>query len=611
MQLNDIGLNQENAASIFSSNAIFVIPRYQRGYAWGEKNWQQLFDDLTENDLGYFLGSLIYATSKNNGTDLHHLMIDVIDGQQRLTTLSILYAALYHCAKLHVDADDDDQQDIIRDLSKKLVWKNSKVREMRVRPQTQDSNLSDFRSLLSCEIGVLKEDAPAEPWAGIRRIYKCWKYFVKRIDAKIAEDTSVDPFDAICSIIDKVNSAILVTIKAPSQADAYVLFSSLNNTGIPLTPIDLMKNSLLSTSSNDDEADEMYNYWQNILRCLGDNGAIHERFFRQQYNAFRIELNGPFTDQPQALPLGGIATKTSMLRIYERIIRHDPMRFLNFSLTNAKIYQKLQTPKNGDFSSHLVEALFRLSKVEATPAYQLLLYLFREKEALAFSEHQLALIVEKLTAFFFRRNVTDVPPTRDLSRLFMAFTDKIIKEELRGSVLTDSLITLLREKTATDSIFTEALSGPIYYNNYGMTRFALYALSESGMNQEFHPDLWEQFDNSNHPYIWTVEHIFPEGKNIPEEWVDAIANGDAAKAAELQEEFVHKLGNLTFTAFNASLSNRPFLAKRDHMKNGVYTGYRNRLNLNDDLRDKEAWTVTDIQIRTDKMVKRLTELFRI
>ena len=611
MQLNDIGLNQENAASIFSNNAIFIIPRYQRGYAWGERNWQQLFDDLVENDQGYFLGSLIYATSKNNGNDLDHHFIDVIDGQQRLTTLSIFYAALYHCAKNYVDAEDDDQEDIVRDLAKKLVWKNSKVREMRIRPQTQENNFADYRSLLCSEIGVIKENYPAEPYAGIRRIYKCWKYLVRRIEEQVAESPDLNPFDTVCRIIDKVDAAILVTIRAPSQADAYVLFSSLNNTGIPLSPIDLMKNSLLSNSVDDDDAEEMHQVWQEILTSLGNDYAIEERFFRQQYNAFRVELNRPFTDQPLALPLGAIATRTSLLRIYERLIKHNPKAFLNFSLSNAKIYQNLQAPRTGAFSPYLADALYRLSKVEAASAYQLLIYLFRNKEKLSLSDDLLTQGIEKLTAFFFRRNVTDVPPTRDLSRMFMGFTDKIIKEELQGTDLLDGLVNLLRSKAADDETFQAALSGPIYVNNYGMTRFALFALSESGMNREFHPDLWEQANYSNRPYVWTVEHIFPEGKNIPQEWIDAIADGDAMLAAQRQEEFVHQLGNLTFTGFNSSLSNRPFLAKRDHMKDGIFTGYRNRLNLNDDIRDKESWTVEDIKARTEKLVDRLTNLFQL
>ena len=113
--------------------------------------------------------------------------------------------------------------------------------------------------------------------------------------------------------------------------------------------------------------------------------------------------------------------------------------------------------------------------------------------------------------------------------------------------------------------------------------------------------LWERYASGN--YVWTIEHIFPQGKNIPDEWVKMVADGDMSKAIEVQEKQVHTLGNLTITGYNSKLSNMPFVTKRDRKDvNGANVGYRNGLNLNDELVNTDTWTSEQIQERTDKLV---------
>ena len=113
--------------------------------------------------------------------------------------------------------------------------------------------------------------------------------------------------------------------------------------------------------------------------------------------------------------------------------------------------------------------------------------------------------------------------------------------------------------------------------------------------------LWERYASGN--YVWTIEHIFPQGKNIPDEWVKMVADGDMSKATEVQEKQVHTLGNLTITGYNSKLSNMPFVTKRDRKDvYGANVGYRNGLNLNDELINTDTWTSEQIQERTDRLV---------
>jgi hypothetical protein len=123
-------------------------------------------------------------------------------------------------------------------------------------------------------------------------------------------------------------------------------------------------------------------------------------------------------------------------------------------------------------------------------------------------------------------------------------------------------------------------------------------------------DLWKR--NNNGVYVWTIEHIFPEGDNIPIAWVDMIATGDAQKAKEVQSQCVHTFGNLTITGYNSTLSNKPFNDKRDRKdSDGNFIGYKNGLNLNGDVVSQDVWTATKIADRTNQLVEKIMQMFKL
>ena len=110
--------------------------------------------------------------------------------------------------------------------------------------------------------------------------------------------------------------------------------------------------------------------------------------------------------------------------------------------------------------------------------------------------------------------------------------------------------------------------------------------------------------------MWTIEHVFPQGENIPDSWVKMIGEGDRSKAEEIQETHVHKLGNLTITGYNSKLGNMAFIDKRDRTdNNGTFVGYKNGLNLNEDLVNTNSWTKDQIDTRTDKLVEQALMIF--
>ncbi len=168
----------------------------------------------------------------------------------------------------------------------------------------------------------------------------------------------------------------------------------------------------------------------------------------------------------------------------------------------------------------------------------------------------------------------------------------------------------LIEASASDELFEEKLRGPVYDDNVGATRFILCMIAKSGMTKENEQDLWRK-TNSNQ-FVWSIEHIFPQGPNIPKVWGDMIADGDYEKAKEYQTLYVHTFGNLTITGYNSTLGNKGFAEKKERKdNNGNYIGYRNGLNLNEDVCDKNAWTVEMIQTRTDRLVNDIMNMFAL
>jgi len=589
-------VNNYPVSQLFDIEAgvVYAIPRYQREYTWGKNQWENLFDDVLENDPGYFLGSIICINQSTDALSVQKL--ELVDGQQRLTTLSLLFASVYHALKSHETDLDDEQRVELINLKRKLVLKKGDD-QIRLIPQIQNNNNPDYRAVLA-EIGVISEcDVPA--YAGNRKIFRAYRYFQDRID-EMANSRS-NRLGAIMEFLDKVNHACLVKIEVASHADAYTLFESLNNRGMPLTAIDLIKNKLLARleSIEPGKVDHYFGHWNRLLGYLGDDYAIQERFFRQYYNAFK--------DQIKAVHQVPVATRSNLIQIYEKLINHDAKDCLQKISVAGRLYSLILSRNQDDTLNGLEKPIKDLERIQGAPSYLLMLYLLVRKDELELTNAHLTSIVELLVRFFVRRNLTDTPPTRDLTRLFMTVIDKI--SGLRADAILQSIEQQLVAVSATDEAFERKLNGPIYEENSGVTRFILCALAEQAMTKESWVDLW-RFENKQ--FVWTIEHIFPQGENIPQSWITMIADGDEIKAKEIQQTHVHKLGNLTISGFNSALGNKSFEDKRDRVdRQGRAVGYKNGLKLNEDLATAEGWSVDQIDSRTDKLVQQVTQLFKL
>lgn len=588
------------------SKTIYKIPKYQREYTWGVNEWNQLFDDIVSNEEGYFLGSYICVSTRTMGTP----ELELIDGQQRFTTISILLSAIYSRLNKNREKLDEDEISTLINIKKELTYNVEKgIYKPKLLLQVQNSNLDDYLSLLY-ENEIISDKIKKPNNAGNRRIYKAFKYFNKCIDEYINENLheNNNEISLLLDLKDKFNEAIIVGIEVDSHKDAYMLFESLNNRGIPLSAVDLIKNTLISLSESSNKSDECYEEWKTALGYLTDEYSTQERFFRQYYNAFREELNQPFIgDNPtKKYPLAYLATRTTLLDIYEKLIKNDFNSFLENLVKEAKIYSIIIN--NSDEDRIYKDKLLDLERIQGAPSYILLLYILTEQKRLNISDEQILYLVNLLIKFFVRRNITDIPNTRNLNKIFMDIIENIKK--MQGEEVCTYIKNNLREVSASDELFEQKLRGNLYDENPEATRFILCSIEALHQTKEIYTDLWSR-DNSN-KYIWTIEHIFPEGQNIPQSWVDMIANGDKNKANEYLQNYVHTLGNLTITGYNQNLSNMSFIDKRDRVnKEGKNIGYKNGLFLNEDVVNEDDWTIDKIEKRTEKMVNILMNLYKM
>ncbi len=610
-------VSQMTIADVFSisSDKVYKIPKYQREYTWGMKEWDALFNDVTENDYGYFLGSYICVNSSAiNGTTL-----ELIDGQQRFSTITILLAALYsELLSRKSEMDDEDISDLanlrneLANKNQKFAPNGNKITEynQRLLLQKQNSNDEDYTFILADnDIITATKSKPLN--FGNRRIAKAYRHFIKLINDEVVEIKTENPnisdIGALFQIVRKFEAAVLVGIEVDTNKDAYMLFESLNHRGVPLSALDLIKNSLIAQAENSADADNAYEQWKQILKFVGqDDYSIQERFFRQFYNAFRDELNEPYKNGDKKYYLGYLATRTTLIDIYEKMIKHNYQNLLNDLLEKASKYAILVNNTEDEYV--YTTSLQNLARISGAPSYILLMYLLTNQDSLELTDEHIKEITETLIVFFVRRNLTDVPNTRKLTQLFIDIIAavKTVKSTTIVSIIND----MLRNVSATDEMFEEKLRGPVYDENPEATRFVLCNIEAQHQTKEIYSDLWSR-DSSN-KYIWTIEHIFPEGENIPSVWVDMIADGDKTKAKQYRTEYVHTLGNLTITGYNQNLSNMSFEHKKDRKSKDKTKdiGYRNGLFLNQDVVTETVWTIDKITSRTDKIVATLMEMYK-
>tara|TARA_R110001583_G_scaffold125021_3_gene276481 strand:+ start:2296 stop:4089 length:1794 start_codon:yes stop_codon:yes gene_type:complete len=576
----------------------YYIPKYQREYVWSKYNWESFFDDVEESNGGHFLGSIICINTQSDSLKPGEL--ELVDGQQRMTTISLFYLAVFKYLSENIsDPTNVDLLVELRALRNRIIL--SKINGLRLTPSYSNHNFDDYKWIFSEVINEIKMTKKPK-FLGLRQISRAYNYFYNRLIEVDKENKPLYTFKTVNLLLNKLNSATLVKIDVATHADAFTLFETLNNRGVPLSAIDLIKNKLLGHLEKVDKntsLDANFDRWNDIITNLTDEYKIQERFLRQFYNAFHLEIVIKVDKKPKAL-------RSNLIHIYEELINRNVYTFFDRLEEASVFYSKNIQYDIDEHSEDTIRALRNLENVNGVDGYMLLLFIEKRFEIDEFEKIKL---VNLLCNYFIRRNVTDSPPTRDLTNYFMDIIDEANNlNNYSFDDIKDILISM--GKPASDELFAEKLRGDLYIENVGATR---YILSSIELSQSETRERYTNFYSRNKKqFVWTIEHILPQGENIPLHWVDMIANGNREKANSIRKDFVHKLGNLTLTGYNSQLSNLPLDKKQDKKdKDGKNIGFKNGLYINEKLKDTPIWQKYNIETRTDELVSKALEIFTL
>ncbi|HCW69912.1 MAG TPA: DUF262 domain-containing protein [Thalassospira lucentensis] len=574
----------------------FFIPKYQREYVWGRNNWEDLFNDLEDASTGHFMGSIICVNKQTDG--MAGSRLELIDGQQRFTTISLLFCALYRRLEENQKPDQDLMVELAN-LKNRIFLKGTN--DWRFEPSEQAQNKTDFQRILSELFPKQVSEPKGLKNFGNRRIAKAYSYFIDRLKA-------LSDLEAL-ALLDKLKAAILVKIEVPSHSDAFVLFETINNRGIPLSAIDIIKNNLLAELDKREEygIDRAFEEWKDLIDLLPEP-AVQERFLRHLYNMFKylklVEVQGCSR-----------ATRSNLITIYDTVLRRRPVWVFQQLQDKAKTYSSLINPVEakeqwGDAASLALQDLLRLG---AAPAYAFLLWVSQVAKSQKWDEgHALQQMAAYLTRWFFWRNLTDTPATRDLDPMFMELVNEILVD-LRGGKfdgLSDFIERTrgwLLQTAPSEEICNARLRGDVYLENYEATRFMLCKLEETHQTKETKHDLWAQ-DSRGRP-VFTVEHILPKTENLSAGWVRMLEASGNGSSDAIRQRCTHNLGNLTLSGYNSKLGKMEYSRKRDRKnESGDFIGYRNGLYLNASLEQRSEWNEDAIAQRSDVLVKEVKSI---
>ncbi len=389
--------------------------------------------------------------------------------------------------------------------------------------------------------------------------------------------------------------------------------------------MDIIKNKMLASLEKQHgiNIENAYENWQDLLSYLPEY-QDQERFLRHYYNAFKVYPVKKIDNYAKA-------TKSNLIKIYEHYINKGAKGIFDELLEKSKLYNRFIQPEsqdNGEQIEHY-KLLTELKRVGSSPSYLLLLYLYSLDEG-HYEDKQATLkdVLYFLWLYYVRRNITDFPNTKDLDAINIELIETCQNAVDRNIKITSDLVTDKiyngKGKPVSFEKFGESLADNLFYHNSAMARYVLVKLEERAQSEEYKPDLWARSDKGI--LVWTVEHIFPQGSNIPDCWVSMVAAGDKELASEIQEKWVHCLGNLTLSGYNSKLSNACFEDKQNlclekrFLGHKINIGYKNNLYLNqiefnvdnqepESLKTISKWTQKSIAARNDAIVRMLLEKF--
>jgi uncharacterized protein with ParB-like and HNH nuclease domain len=506
----------------------FQIPLFQRPYSWKEDNWQALWNDLIniyidEVKGSYFLGPIV--TQAELGTAEGITPFVVIDGQQRLTTLSVLLAVLRN----HLKKTDKQMSEQLHEFY--LINKYQKNDDYyKVLPTQGDRDA--YKSIID---GKATKGKTKEPSLG--QIHEASKFFDKQLKEPILDDVTPDLGKLKTIILERL---VLVNITSGADDNPYLIFESLNNKGEDLTQADLVRNYIFMKLPPE-ERNEVYNSEWAPLQDSFKAKSGKKPYAEELTNAFWFYLRKDSDAVNLKEVYRGIKKRFDSLKD-EESIKAELQNIIKF----ADYYKRLNFEED-EPNPKLKRWFQRLKRLDFTTCHIFLLNIYNdyEKERLTFDKFET--ILRYLESYFVRRLFTGVS-TKSLGTVFNNLYSDVKKEN--ADDLVDGLCKALKKYDKNkvwpdDDAFRNGIIHDHLYTKTLSDRAKLILESvEASLSKE-------KVD----PSVLTVEHIMPQ--TLTKEWKTMLGTNYAS----IQKKWLHTLGNLTLTGYNPELSNKSFEEK--------------------------------------------------
>lgn len=550
-----------------TNETTFAIPVYQRNYDWTLVQCKQLLHDIleagkSEKINAHFIGSIVYVHDDvYTASGLTELTI--IDGQQRLTTLTLIYIALYRLAKELGDPM------LVNRLHKTYLINEFAPEAEKLKLKPTENNKNALKHILNLE--------DEEEFKDYSKIIENFNYFKSSI--------SCENFETIQRGLSKL---IVVDIALDRQKDnPQRIFESLNSTGLELSQADLIRNYILMGLSRTNQEKIYKNYWEIIEQNAKDEKSNKSRvseFIRDYLTLINREIPNKgdvYTKFKSQFPTTTVEELESVL---------TELKLL------GKFYNKLINPKN-EPDKDVRTQLEYINKLEINVAFPFLMKVYQDYSNDEIDKQTFVSVLNLVQSFTWRRFILGLP-TNALNKIFMSLYDKVNKDKYLQSIQQSLLHRSGVQRFPRNAETINALKEKDVYNVNPKNRTYLLERLENYQNNE--PVLIE--GNSD----ITIEHIFPQ--NPDPKWKIELGQDEYNF---MKENYLNTIGNLTLSGNNGKLSNKPFIEKRDMNVDDKEQGYKfSRLWLNRDLKEKDLWNKEEIENRAENIAERFLQIWK-
>ena len=545
-----------NIYEILNGNKQFLIPVYQRFYSWDIDQCKRLWNDIVEmqrkGKVGHFVGSIVNIAEQAMPTGVQKYMI--IDGQQRMTTLTLLLLALRDYAIIN-PSDTTINARRIDNMLLKNEYESGDERYKLLLTETD-------RDIL---ISLVEEKPIVEDTRS--RLIENYNFFAGKL-----ADKEIQPAE----VYESIGKLQIVNITLDRAVDdAQAIFESLNSTGKELSESDLIRNYVLMGLEPSEQTYVYEHLWRPMeqLFIYETQGTVMDAFFRHY-----------LTMKLSHIPKQGRVYEE--FKLYHLNCEFGTIRELCQDLLEyAKYYTNIVFKRNTD--TDLKKLYEDIIDLRMEVSYPFLLKIHHDCVEGLITSDELKKILKLCISYVLRRAICEIP-TNSMNKTFATLKNYIRPDDYMNSVKAFFVMQDTYKEFPDNDKFEGAFESRDIYN----MRARNYILSRL-----------ENFENKAPIIIenYTIEHIMPQNKNLSSEWQADLG----AEWQEVQKKYLHTIGNLTLTAYNSEMSDRPFLEKMD-MPGGFK---ESALRLNKYVVLQNKWNEKHIQERANELAKKAESIW--